>query len=131
MPGARFFPRARLNFAENLLKFNDNHTAIVSRLENGTRTTLGYAELRSQVASLAAALREMGVVPGDRVAAFMPNVTATVVGMLATASLGAVWSSCSPDFGVAGVLDRFGQIAPKVLIACDGYFYNGKTIEWE
>ena len=129
MPGARFFPRARLNFAENLLRFNDNHTAIVSRLENGARTTLGYAELRSQVASLAAALREMGVVPGDRVAAFMPNVTATVVGMLATASLGAVWSSCSPDFGVAGVLDRFGQIAPKVLIACDGYFYNGKTID--
>lgn len=129
MPGARFFPRARLNFAENLLRFDDDRTALVSRLENGARSTLTFAQLRSQVASLASALRAFGVGPGDRVAAFMPNVPATVVGMLAAASLGAVWSSCSPDFGVAGVLDRFGQIEPKVLIACDGYFYNGKTID--
>ncbi len=129
MPGARFYPNARLNFAENLLRFDDDRVALVGRLENGQRTTLTYAELRAQVASLARRLRELGVAPGDRVAAFMPNVPETVVGMLAATSLGAVWSSCSPDFGVAGVLDRFGQISPKVLLACDGYFYNGKTID--
>ncbi|MBS05006.1 MAG: acetoacetate--CoA ligase [Gammaproteobacteria bacterium] len=129
MPGARFFPRATLNFAENLLRFDDDRVALVGRLENGSRATLTYSELRAQVASLARRLRKLGVAPGDRVAAFMPNVPETVVGMLAATSLGAVWSSCSPDFGVAGVLDRFGQIAPKVLLACDGYFYNGKTID--
>ncbi|WP_334078512.1 acetoacetate--CoA ligase [Microbulbifer sp. M83] len=129
MPGARWFPGARLNFAENLLRYRDDRTALVERLENGSRRQLTYAELFARVERLAAALAEQGVVEGDRVAGFMPNVMDTVVAMLATASLGAIWTSCSPDFGINGVLDRFGQVAPKVLFACEGYFYNGKTID--
>ncbi|MCB1663321.1 MAG: acetoacetate--CoA ligase [Pseudomonadales bacterium] len=129
MPGAQWYPDAKLNFAENLLRTVDEKVAIVSRLENGERHVLSYAELYQKVAQLAAALRAAGVVANDRVAAFMPNVAETVVGMLATASIGAIWSSCSPDFGINGVMDRFGQIQPKVLFACDGYFYNGKTID--
>jgi acetoacetyl-CoA synthetase len=128
-PGARWFPGARLNFAENLLRYRDDHTALVSVLENGTRRTLSYADLYRLTGALAARLRDLGVGPGDRVAGWLPNVPEAVVGMLATASLGAVWSSCSPDFGLAGALDRFGQIEPKVLLACDGYFYNGRRIE--
>ena len=128
MPGAQWYPDAKLNFAENLLRTVDEKVAIVSRLENGERHVLSYAELYQKVAQLAAALRAAGVVANDRVAAFMPNVAETVVGMLATASIGAIWSSCSPDFGINGVMDRFGQIQPKVLFAC-GYFYNGKTID--
>ncbi|WP_255701145.1 acetoacetate--CoA ligase [Microbulbifer sp. YPW16] len=129
MPGARWFPGARLNFAENLLRYRDDRTALVERLENGSRRQLTYAELFARVERLAAALAEQGVVEGDRVAGFMPNVMDTVVAMLATASLGAIWTSCSPDFGINGVLDRFGQVAPKILFACEGYFYNGKTID--
>ncbi len=129
MPGAQWFPDATLNFAENLLRDRSDKTAIVSRLENGERKSLSFAELYRKVSQLAAALRDAGVVKGDRVAAFMPNVAETVIGMLATTSIGAIWSSCSPDFGINGVMDRFGQIEPKVLIACDGYFYNGKTID--
>ncbi|MEH6559477.1 MAG: acetoacetate--CoA ligase [Oceanicoccus sp.] len=128
-PGARWFPGARLNFAENLLRNRSNRTAIVSRLENGQRRELSYAELYQQVEQLAAAMRACGVVSGDRVAAFMPNVSETIIGMLATTSIGAIWSSCSPDFGINGVMDRFGQIEPKILIACDSYLYNGKTID--
>ena len=133
-PGARWFTGARLNFAENLLRFahkadHRDKTALVSRLENGERYNLTYAELYREVEKLAAGLRQAGVVPGDRVAAFMPNVAETVIAMLAATSLGAVWSSCSPDFGINGVMDRFGQIEPKVLFACDGYYYNGKTID--
>ena len=128
-PGARWFPGARLNFAENLLRNRSNRTAIVSRLENGQRRELSYAELYQQVEQLAAAMRACDVVSGDRVAAFMPNVSETIIGMLAATSIGAIWSSCSPDFGINGVMDRFGQIEPKILIACDGYFYNGKTID--
>ncbi len=127
MPGARFFPEASLNFAENLLRRSDDAEALVFRSEPGERTSLTFRELRARVASLAAALRDMGVVQGDRVTAYLPNLPETVVAMLATTSLGAIWSSCSPDFGVRGVLDRFGQIEPKVLFAVDGYFYNGKT----
>ncbi|WP_299946757.1 acetoacetate--CoA ligase [uncultured Microbulbifer sp.] len=129
MPGARWFPGARLNFAENLLRFRDDKPALVERLENGGRRQLSYAELYRRVERLAAALAGQGVVQGDRVAGFMPNVIDTVVAMLATTSLGAIWTSCSPDFGIHGVFDRFGQVEPKVLFACEGYFYNGKVID--
>jgi acetoacetyl-CoA synthetase len=128
MPGARFFPDARLNFAENLLRRNDDTPAIVFWGEDRVSSTLTWAELHHEVSRLQQALAAAGVGPGDRVAAYMPNLPGTVIAMLATASLGAVWSSCSPDFGVLGVLDRFGQIAPKVLIAADGYFYNGRPV---
>lgn len=129
MPGARWFPEARLNFAENLMRYNDSRIALVFRGENGARQALSYAELHRQVALVAAHLREQGVSKGDRVAAMMPNCCETIIAMLATTSLGAIWSSCSPDFGVQGVLDRFGQIEPKVLLTVDGYFYNGKTLD--
>ncbi|MDP5208363.1 acetoacetate--CoA ligase [Microbulbifer sp. 2205BS26-8] len=129
MPGAQWFLGARLNFAENLLRFRDNRPALVERLENGGRRQLSYAELYQRVERLAAALADQGVVQGDRVAGFMPNVIDTVVAMLATTSLGAIWTSCSPDFGIQGVLDRFGQVEPKVLFACEGYFYNGKVVD--
>jgi acetoacetyl-CoA synthetase len=126
MPGARFFPTARLNFAANLLKFDDEQPALVFRNERGTRSSLSYRELRREVGRIADGLRAAGVVEGDRVAGFLPNIPHAVIAMLATASLGAIWSSCSPDFGVHGVLDRFGQIGPKVLFTADGYFYAGK-----
>jgi acetoacetyl-CoA synthetase len=133
-PGAHWFPEAQLNFAENLLRFasDENHSdraAIVSRLENDERYELSYAELYIEVEKLASGLSAAGVSAGDRVVAFMPNVAETVVAMLAATSLGAIWSSCSPDFGINGVMDRFGQIEPKVLFACDGYYYNGKAID--
>ena len=128
MPGARWFPGATLNFAENLLRFRDERTALVSWLENGERRSLSYAELFWQVARFSEFLKSRGVVAGDRVAGFMPNVQETVVAMLAATALGAVWSSCSPDFGLQGVLDRFGQIAPRVLIAADGYYYNSRCL---
>jgi acetoacetyl-CoA synthetase len=126
MPGARFFPNARLNFAANLLKFDDEQPALVFRNERGVRSTLSYHELRGEVGRIAAGLTAAGVVAGDRVAGFLPNIPEAVIAMLATTSLGAIWSSCSPDFGVHGVLDRFGQITPKVLFTADGYFYAGK-----
>ena len=127
--GARWFPGARLNFAENLLRRRDGATAIVAACEDRTRRTLTYAELHQATARLAAELRERGVRPGDRVAAWLPNGPEAVIGMLATAGVGAVWSSCSPDFGVAGALDRFGQIEPKILLACRRYDYGGKTFD--
>ena len=129
MPGARFFPNARLNFAENLLRHDDSEAAIVFVNERGMRRQLSHRELRSEVARVAAGLRAAGVREGDRVAGFLPNLPETTIAMLATASLGATWSSCSPDFGAHGVLDRFGQIAPKVLFTADGYFYAGKTLD--
>ncbi len=129
MPGARWFPEARLNFAENLLRRRDRATAIVFWGEDRLKSSVTYAELYDEVSRLAQALRAAGVQPGDRVAGYMPNLPGTVIAMLAATSIGAVWSSCSPDFGVQGVLDRFGQIAPRVLFAADGYFYNGKTID--
>ncbi len=128
MPGARWFPDARLNFAENLLRYRDDRPAVIFRGEDDTRIELSHAELYRQVAQLASALRRQGVGKGDRVSGFMPNVPATLIGMLATASIGAIWSSCSPDFGINGVLDRFGQVAPKVLLTTDGYRYNGKVL---
>ncbi len=128
MPGARFFPEARLNFAENLLRGAGETTALLFNNEARMVAPVSHAQLRADVARLAAMLKSWGVAPGDRVAAFMPNCPETIVAMLAAASIGAVFSSCSPDFGVKGVLDRFGQIAPKILIACDGYRYAGKIL---
>src|SRR6476469_420871 len=119
--GPRWFPHAQLNFTENLLRYRDDHPALVGRNERGRGRTLTYAELAAEVAEVAAALHASGVRVGDRVAGFMPNIPETVIAMLATASLGAVWSSCSPDFGVKGVVDRFGQIEPKVLFCASGY----------
>ncbi|MDP6578662.1 MAG: acetoacetate--CoA ligase [Candidatus Marinimicrobia bacterium] len=128
MPGAKWFSGARLNFAENLLRRRDNHTAILSRGEGKYDRKISYNELYSEVEKMAAALREAGVEQNDRVAGFLPNIPEAVVAMLGAASLGAVWSSSSPDFGIKGVLDRFRQIEPKVLFAADGYQYNGKRI---
>ncbi|SLN12275.1 acetoacetate--CoA ligase [Oceanibacterium hippocampi] len=127
MPGARFFPDARFNFAENLLRRRDGTTAIVFRGEDKIERRLSWQELHDLVSRTAKALAADGVGPGDRVAGFMPNMPETIVAMLATASLGAIWSSCSPDFGIKGVMDRFGQIEPKVLFTADGYHYNGKS----
>ncbi|MGI9326570.1 MAG: acetoacetate--CoA ligase, partial [Pseudomonadales bacterium] len=126
-PGACWFPGAKLNFAENLLRFGDNEIALISIDETGARTTLSYAELYARVSSLSAELKQRGIAPGDRVAGWLPNSDAAVIAMLATTALGAVWSSCSPDFGEAGALDRFGQIEPKLMFACDGYHYAGKV----
>ena len=127
MPGARWFPNTRLNFAQNLLRRQDAALALIFQAEDKATRSLSFAELYAQVARLADGLKQAGVVPGDRVCGFMPNMPETVAAMLASASVGAVWSSCSPDFGVQGVLDRFGQISPKVLFSADGYWYNGKT----
>jgi len=129
MPGARWFPETRLNFAENLLRRTGDEPAIVFRDERETRREVSWDELAAKVARVAAGLREAGVGPGDRVAGFMPNLPETVIAMLAAASVGATWSSCSPDFGIQGVLDRFGQIMPRVLFTADGYFYGGKTLD--
>jgi acetoacetyl-CoA synthetase len=129
MPGARFFPDARLNFAENLLRHADSSDAIAFWGEDRVRGRLSHGELRDEVSRMQQALAAAGVKAGDRVAAFMPNMPETVVTMLGAASLGATFTSCSPDFGVQGVVDRFGQVEPKILVCCDGYFYNGKVIE--
>lgn len=129
MPDAQWFPGATLNFAEHLLRRRDGHPALVAVGEDGSREQLSHAQLASHVAGLQRALHNAGVGIGDRVAAFMPNTWQTVVGVLATASLGATWSSCSPDFGTQGFIDRFGQIEPKVLIAAAGYRYAGKRID--
>ena len=126
---ARWFAGAKLNFAENLLRRRDDATALVALGEDGSRQALSHAELHRATARLAAELRDRGVRAGDRVAAWLPNGPEAVIGMLATASIGGVWSSCSPDFGAAGALDRFGQIEPKILIACRRYDYGGKTFD--
>jgi len=127
MPGARWFPEASLNFAENLLRYRDDRTAIVFRSETGETAQYSYAELYSCVARTAAALKSAGVEKGDRVAGYMPNLPETAIAMLATTSLGAIWSTCSPDFGVDGVVDRLNQIQPRVLFCASAYSYNGKT----
>ena len=127
MPGARWFPEARLSYAENLLRTRGQGEAIVFRAEDKVEARLTHVQLFESVARIAAALRREGVGPGDRVVGYLPNMPEAVIAMLATASIGAVWSSCSPDFGVQGVVDRFGQIEPKVMFVVDGYFYNGKT----
>jgi acetoacetyl-CoA synthetase len=129
MPGATWFSGARLNFAENLLRYRDNRTALIFQSEDGPARSLSYAELYSQVAAVAQSLKGLGIRPGDRVAGFMPNMPETIIAMLAAASLGAVWSSCSPDFGIKGVLDRFGQIRPRVLFTANGYFFKGREID--
>jgi acetoacetyl-CoA synthetase len=128
MPGAKWFPGARLNFAENLLRYRDDQIALIFNGESQVRKTMTYAQLYDEVARIAEALRNAGVEPGDRVVGFMPNMPEAIVAMLAATSLGATWSSCSPDFGIKGVLDRFGQIKPKVLFTADGYFFKGKRI---
>ncbi|MCG8688074.1 MAG: acetoacetate--CoA ligase [Desulfobacterales bacterium] len=129
MPGARFFTGSKLNFAENLLKFRNDNIALIFRGENEVRRTLTYNQLYNEVAQTASALKKLGVVPGDRVVGFVPNMPESIVAMLAATSLGAVWSSCSPDFGIKGVLDRFGQTRPKVLFTADGYFFKGKPLD--
>jgi acetoacetyl-CoA synthetase len=129
MPGARWFPEARLNFAENLLRKRDDADALVFWGEDKVRKKLSGKDLYDLVSRLAQALAAAGVKKGDRVAGYLPNLPESIAAMLATASLGAVWSSCSPDFGVQGVLDRFGQIEPKVLFCADGYLYGGKTFD--
>ena len=127
MMGSKWFVGSRLNFAENLLRYRDDQVAMVFQGEGQEKVRMTYAQLYDEVARLAKALRDAGVVTGDRIAGYVPNMMHTVVAMLAATSIGAVWSSCSPDFGIKGVLDRFGQIEPKILFTADGYFYNGKT----
>ena len=129
MPGARWFEGARLNFAENLLRYRDDRIALSFKGETRPTLSITYSELYRQVARLAKSLRDMGIQPGDRIGGFMPNMIETVVAMLGATSVGAIWSSCSPDFGIKGVLDRFGQIAPRILFTADGYFYNGKDFD--
>ena len=129
MPGAQWFPKAKLNFAENLLRRRDHADAIVFVAEDGSRRAITFAQLAEQVRCLRTSLMHAGVGEGDRVAAYLPNVPEAIIAMLATSSLGAVWSSCSPDFGVAGVIDRFGQIEPKVLLGCVAYTYKSKVID--
>jgi acetoacetyl-CoA synthetase len=129
MPGARWFEGARLNYPENLLRYRDDHIALSFKGEGRATVSITYAELFLQVARLAKSLRDMGIKSGDRVAGFMPNMIETVVAMLAASSIGAVWSSCSPDFGIKGVLDRFGQIEPRVLFTANGYQYNGREYD--
>lgn len=126
MPGAAWFPDASLNFAENLLRYRDDREALVFTSETGARSTLTYKQLYRQVAAMASALREFGIEPGDRVAAYMPNLPETIIAMLAATSIGAIWSSCSPDFGISGVVDRLGQIQPRILFCAAAYTYNGK-----
>jgi len=128
MPGAEWFPGAKLNFAENLLRYRDERTALIFKGEDRIYVKLTYAELYNEVAQVATSLKKIGVGPGDRVAAFMPNMPETIIAMLAAVSLGATWSSCSPDFGIKGVLDRFGQIKPKILFTANGYSFKGKDI---
>ena len=129
MPGARWFAGSRLNFAENLLRYRDQRSALIFRGENGASKRLTYEQLYAEVVRVSAWLKSLGVQPGDRVAGYMSNRPETVIAMLATAGIGAIWSSCSPDFGVKGVLERFAQINPKVLFAIDGYRYNGKEFD--
>ncbi|MGD8716039.1 MAG: AMP-binding protein, partial [Desulfobacterales bacterium] len=129
MPGARWYSGARLNFAENLLRYRDNQVALIFKGEGQASTKMTHAELYNEVARLAKSLKEAGVQPGDRVVGFMPNMPASIIAMLAATSMGATWSSCSPDFGIKGVLDRFGQIKPKILFTANGYLFKGKKID--
>ncbi len=129
MPGAKWFEGARLNFAENLLRYRDGRTALIFKGEDQDAIRMTYAGLYDEVARLAASLREMGVQKGDRVVGFMPNMPQSIIAMLAATSIGGVWSSCSPDFGIKGVLDRFGQIRPKVIFTANGYSFKGKRLD--
>src|SRR5690242_4823682 len=132
MPDVSWFPGATLNYAQNALRVaatDPARIAVIARDEAGNQSALTYGELAAEVARVRAALHALGVARGDRVAAYLPNIPAAIIGLLATASLGAVWSSCSPDFGPASVIDRFAQITPKVLLAVDGYRYGGKDFD--
>lgn len=129
MPGAKWFSGARLNFAENLLRFRDDQTALIFKGEDQVTERITYDQLYDEVAKVAMSLRRMGVVKGDRVVGFMPNMPQSIIAMLAATSIGAIWSSCSPDFGIKGVLDRFGQIQPKVLFTANGYFFKGNRLD--
>jgi acetoacetyl-CoA synthetase len=129
MPGAKWFSGARLNFAENLLRYRDDRMALIFNGEGQVSEKVTYAELYDEVARMAKSLRDTGVVAGDRVVGFVPNMPQAIIAMLAATSIGALWSSCSPDFGIKGVLDRFGQIKPKVLFTADGYFFKGKKLD--
>ncbi len=129
MPGAKWFEGAKLNYAENLLQKRDDKTAIIFRGEAKVKRELSYKQLYAEVKKTAAGLRNLGIKKGDRVAGFMPNMPESIIAMLATASIGAIWSSSSPDFGIKGVLDRFSQIEPKVIFASDGYFFKGKKFD--
>jgi len=129
MPGAKWFEGARLNFAENLLRYRDGQTALIFKGEDQDTIRMTYAELYDEVARLSASLREAGVQKGDRVVGFMPNMPQSIIAMLAATSIGGVWSSCSPDFGIKGVLDRFGQIRPKVIFTANGYSFKGKRLD--
>ena len=129
MPGAKWFEGATLNFAENLLRYRDDRIAIHFYGEDGTQSSLSYRKLYDQVSRLVQSMCEMGIVKNDRVVGFMPNIPETIIAMLATSSIGAIWSSCSPDFGIKGVLNRFKQIEPKLIFTTDSYWYNGKQID--
>jgi acetoacetyl-CoA synthetase len=129
MPGARWFTGARMNFSENLLRFRDDRPAIVFRGETQVKRTITYKELYDQVARLAKSMKDMGIQKGDRVGGFLPNMPEAIIAMLAATSMGAIWSSCSPDFGIKGVLDRFGQIEPRLLLTADGYFYKDRKFD--
>jgi len=129
MPGAHWFTASRLNFAENLLRYRDEKTALIFRGEDTVRRSLTYKDLYAAAAKVAAALRQAGIVAGDRVVGFMPNMPESIIAMLAATSIGAIWSSCSPDFGIKGVLDRFGQTRPRILFTADGYYFKGKAID--
>ncbi|MFT5698711.1 MAG: acetoacetyl-CoA synthetase [Desulforhopalus sp.] len=129
MVGAQWFTESRLNFAENLLHYRDEETALIFRGEDTVRRSLTYKELYAATAKVATALRQAGIVAGDRVVGFMPNVPESIIAMLAATSIGAIWSSCSPDFGIKGVLDRFGQTRPRILFTADGYYFKGKAID--
>jgi acetoacetyl-CoA synthetase len=129
MPGAKWFAGARLNFAENLLRYRDERPALIFKSEGQPSIRMTYVQLYDEVACMAKSLRAMGIKPGDRIVGFMPNMPQTMIAMLAATSIGAVWSSCSPDFGIKGVLDRFGQIQPRVIFTADGYFFKGRKID--
>ena len=124
----KFFPHAELNYAENLLKKNDKSPAIIFKSENGYKRILSWEKLHEDVGKVSNWMNDCGIKKGDRIAAYMPNIPETVVAYLSSSTIGAIWSSCSPDFGTAGVIDRFSQINPKVLFICEKYFYNGKEI---
>jgi acetoacetyl-CoA synthetase len=129
MPGAKWFSSARLNYAENLLRRRDNHPAIIFRGEDNVKKTITYKELFDEVHKVAEGLKRLGIKKGDRVAGFMPNMPETIIAMLAASSIGAIWSSSSPDFGIKGVLDRFSQIEPKIIFSADGYYFKGKIFD--
>ena len=128
LPGTKFFPTGKLNYAENMLKKSNSDTAITFWSEDKIKKKLSWYELKNQVAAVANYFKKKGIKKGDRVAAYLPNVPETIIVMLASSSIGAIFSSASPDFGVEGVLDRFGQIEPKILVTTDGYNFNGKEI---